>query len=571
MFTSLPKHHTEFMNCSWEQLEPFFTELAQRSLDSSNVEAWLADWSRLGEIIHDIYWRLYVGITIDTTNSQAEANYQRFLDQVYPQAQTAEQQLKQKLLASHLEPAGFATPLKYMRAEAEIFRPANLPLLAQELKLSSEYDRLAGAQTVAWEGEEVTLMQLQKAYQSPSREERQRAWRLAAERQLADRQAINNLWVELMQVRGQLAENAGFSNYRDYRWQQMLRLDYTPADCACFHQAIAEVAVPAAQRLYERRRRKLGLASLRPWDLNVDAWGLPALRPFSQVEDLERKVAAIFQRIDPRLGEHFASMRRERLLDLDNRKGKAPGGYCTEFLVERRPFIFMNAVGIHEDVLTLLHEGGHAFHIFEAAPLPYVQQFQFGMEFGEVASTSMELLCIPYLTSEQGGFYSARDAARACIEYLEALLLFWPYMAVVDAFQHWVYENHALASDPANCDAYWDELWQRFMPGENWSGLDAERVTGWQRKLHILQSPFYYIEYGLAQLGALQVWRNAQLDQAAAVTAYRRALSLGSTVSIPELYAAAGIRFAFDVPAVQSGVDLIESTIQELEMKVEAA
>ncbi|MEW5869205.1 MAG: M3 family oligoendopeptidase [Chloroflexota bacterium] len=571
MFASLPKHHTEFMHCSWEQLEPFFTELSLRSLDSSNVEAWLRDWSRLGEIIHDIFWRLYVGITVDTTDSQAEARYQRFLEQVYPQAQAAEQQLKEKLLASGLEPAGFATPLKNMRTEAEIFRPANLPLLSKELKLSSEYDRLIGAQTVAWDGEEVTLTELQKVYQAPDREQRQHAWQLAAQRQLADRRAIDALWIELMQVRGKLAENAGFSNYRDYRWKQLLRLDYTPADCARFHQAIEQVAVPAALRLYKRRRHKLGLDALRPWDLNVDVWGLPALRPFKQVEELERKVAAIFQRIDPALGEHFEVMRRERLLDLDNRKGKAPGGYCTEFLVERRPYIFMNAVGIHEDVLTLLHEGGHAFHIFEAAHLPYVQQFQYSMEFGEVASTSMELLSFPYLTSDQGGFYSTWDAARACIEYLEALLLFWPYMAVVDAFQHWVYENHSLASDPAHCDAHWDELWQRFMPGVDWSGLDAERLTGWQRKLHILQAPFYYVEYGLAQLGALQVWRNARQDQAAAIAAYRQALALGGTVSIPELYAAAGICFGFDVPAVQLGVDLIESAIHELETIVESA
>jgi oligoendopeptidase F len=367
-----------------------------------------------------------------------------------------------------------------------------------------------------------------------------------------------------MQLRCQLAENAGQPDYRSYRWKQLLRLDYTPQDCVRFHQAIEQIAVPAALRLYQKRQQRLGVDRLRPWDLDVNPFGQPPLRPFTEITQLEDGVTRIFHRVDPQLGEYFAQMRRAGLLDLDNRKGKAPGGYCTEFIAVNQPFIFMNSVGLHEDVQTLLHEGGHAFHVYETAPL-CIQQRQVGMEFAEVASMGMELLSAPYLIREQGGFYSPQDAARARVEHLSGAILFWPYMAVVDAFQHWAYENPQAASHPQNCDARWAELWARFMIGVDWGGLEDELVTGWQRKLHIHTDPFYYVEYGLAQLGAMQVWRNALQDQARAVAAYRRALALGSTASVPELYAAAGAKFAFDADALKAVIDLAEQTIDDLE------
>jgi oligoendopeptidase F len=257
-------------------------------------------------------------------------------------------------------------------------------------------------------------------------------------------------------------------------------------------------------------------------------------------------------------------MRGEKLLDLDNRKGKAPGGYCTAYEAAGVPFIFMNAVGLHDDVQTLLHEGGHAFHVFECIDLAH-QQVEVPLEFAEVASMGMELLAAPYLTADKGGFYTPQEAARARIETLQSDLRFWPYMAVVDAFQQWVYDNPSQASDPAHCDAKWAEQWDRFMVGVDWSGLEDEKVTGWQRKLHIHTVPMYYIEYGLAQLGAVQVWRNALHDQARAVAAYRRALSLGGTATLPQMFAAAGAKFAFDEEILGQAVDLIVKTISELE------
>jgi oligoendopeptidase F len=550
---------------SWPKIEPFFNDLALHPLGATGIAGWLADWTSLSQLLSETYQRLYVATTVDTTDQQAELRYQAFLNGIYPQAQAANQKLKEKFLASGLEPDGFAIPLRNMRAEAELFREANLPLLSEEKILNTEYDRIKGNQTVGWKGEELTILQLQPVYQDPDRVEREDAWRMAAARQLTDRQAINNLWRKLMDLRQQLASNAGCTDYREYRWREMLRFDYTPHDCVRFQQAIEAVVVPAAERIYEKRRKQLGLESLRPWDLNVDPSGRLSLHPFNDVAQLEETTARIFDHVDPQLGKYFEVMRREELLDLDNRKGKAPGGYCIEFSAARRPFVFMNAVGIHEDALTLLHEGGHAFHVFESAHLPYFQQLQVPMEFAEVASMGMELLASPYLAIPAGGFYNEADAARARIEHLESIITFWPYMAVVDAFQHWVYENHADASNPDLCDAKWVELWKRYMRGVDWNGLEQEMATGWHNKSHIHQDPFYYFEYGLAQLGAIQIWRNAIDDQVGAVAAYRRALSLGGTASLPELYQTAGAGFAFDKKTLTTAVKLAEETIEALD------
>jgi len=552
----------EFMDWPWSQIEPLYIELNQRAIHAANLPDWLADWSQLSSLVYETNQRRYVAITCDTTDQEAQAAYDSFVENIFPHSEAAEQSLKEKLLASGLETPGFELPLRNLRAEAAIFTPENLPWLAKELKLKAEYDKIIGAQTIDWEGQETTLLQLYPVYLQPDRQKRERAWRLAAQRQLADRQAINELWVKLMEVRGQLACNAGLPDYRAYRWVQLLRFDYTPQQCEQFHQAIRAVAVPAANFLHTKRRQKLGLHSLRPWDLFIDLAAQSPLRPFGQVNELEEGVARIFRQLDPELGNYFGIMRREGLLDLDNRKGKAPGGYCTEYPVSGRPFIFMNAVGIQEDVQTLIHEGGHAFHVFESNHLPYLQQKRPGLEFMEVASTGMELLAAPYLIRERGGCYTPSEAARAQMEFLDSAIRFWPYMAVVDAFQHWVYENHQAASDPANCDAQWGVLWDQYMVGEDWDGLEEERITGWQRKLHIIQEPFYYIEYGLALLGAFQVWRNSLADSKAAIAAYRKALSLGGTATLPQLFAQAGAKFAFDAQTLQEAVELGIETIK---------
>jgi len=565
MLSPLPATTLKFMDWPWAQIEPYFQELAERPLDATSLSTWLADWSHLSKLLYETYWRLHIATTVNIADAQAEQSYKAFLDEIQPPSQAAEQKLKEKLLASGLQPDGFEIPLRNLRAETALFRQENLPLLSEELKVSAEYDKITGVQTVEWQGKEVTVSQLAPEYLNPDRALRERAWRLASERWLADREALNELWVKLLGVRRQLAANANLPDYRAYRWRQWLRFDYTPEDCKKFHQAIEQAVVPAASRIYEKRRRLLGVKTLRPWDINVDPRGRPPLKPFETVAELEAKCAAIFHQVDPQLGEYFEVMRREKLLDLDNRKNKAPGGYCNDFPVARRPFIFANSVGLHDDVQTVLHEGGHAFHSFETFSLPYFQQLYAPIEFCEVASMGMELLASPYLTRDFGGFYTAQEAARARIEHLESILLFWPYMAVVDAFQHWAYENPDHAAKPAECDAHWEALWQRFMPDVDWSGLEQERETGWHRKLHIFQVPLYYVEYGLAQLGAVQVWRRALSDQAGAVAAYRKALALGNTATLPELYATAGARLAFDAETLAQAVELVEGKIAELD------
>lgn len=566
MFRSLSDDPTVFMNWSWGDIEPHYRLLEQYLLTAENVSEWLVGWTAIADRINEWYARLNVAITADTTDASAEARYNAFLDEIYIPVQAADQKLKNKFLESGLRADGFEIPVRKMRVEADLFRPENLPLLSEERKLASDYNKIIGAQTVPWRGEERTLQQMRPFLLDSSRTTREQVWRLMASRQLADRQAINSLWQKFIPLRCKLAENAGLPDYRSYRWSQMLRLDYTPQDCLQFQEAIEQVVVPAATRVYERHRQRSGLENVRPWDIDQDLYPLiqPALPPYGNVSDLEQKAENVFYQVDPQLGDYFHTLRANALLDLDNRKGKAPGAYCTGFPVVRLPFVFMNAVGLAGDVRTILHESGHAFHNFERLQLPYAQQRNPGLEFAEVASMAMELLASPYILDTMGGFYGQVDVNRYRMEQLEHILVFWPYMAVVDAFQHWVYTNPRLAVEPAACDEYWLLLWQRFIPGVDWTSLEVEAMTGWQRKQHIYRYPFYYVEYGMAQLGAVQVWRNALEDQASAVTQYRAALALGGTATLPELYRAAGAQFIFNQDALIAAVSLIEDQLAVL-------
>ena len=574
MLKNLPSSPEALIAWTWPEIETYYQELASLSLTAANAETWLADWSGIGERIEELYARLSVATSVNTADIQADERMNQFLDSIFPKVMEAEEKLKEKLLASRIEPKGFEIPLRNMRAEADLFREANLALLAEQQKLAIQYDKIYGAQTVNWEGEEITLTRLAKNFQQPDREQREKAWKLKAARQLADVQAINELWAKFMDVRARVAQNNDMPSYREYAWQQKLRFDYTPEDCKSFASAIEQVVVPAATRIYEKRKKNLGLDKLRPWDL-VDGWfsrpspptGAPTLKPFASIDELKQGVSTIFHKLDPVLGSYFDTMLAEGLTDLENRKNKAPGAYCSSFTSIRKPFIFVNAVGIHDDVMTTMHESGHAFHVFETAGIPYLQQLAVPMEFAEVASMGMELLASPYLTRQNGGFYSDSDAARARIEHLEGMILFWPFMAVVDSFQQWVYENPARGADPAACNIQWGQLWDRFLPGVDWSGLEEVKLTGWHRKLHIHQIPFYYVEYGLAQLGAVQIFGNALKDQAEAVAAYRKALALGGMVTLPQLFTAAGAKFAFDSAILKTAVGLMEQVIGELEEK----
>jgi oligoendopeptidase F len=547
----------------WSDYEGRYAELASTELSSDNVQAWLQAWSDLHDELDELGSRIYVAKTVNTADEASSKAYDAFLSDIYPPMAQAEQGLKTLLLASALEPAGFEVPLRNMRSEAALFRDENVPLQSEEMSVSSQYADIVGAQTVQWDGEERTVTQLSKELQGQDRARRETAWRTISTRQLEDRQAINEVWSKLLALRLPQAAHAGYPDYRTYRWEQFQRFDYTPEDCRRFHDAILSEVVPLAAEMMEARRTALGVETLRPWDLDVDPAGREGLRPFNTVDEFIEKTQSAIDKVDAELGAYYRTMRDEGLLDLENRKNKAPGGYCTTFAKVRLPFIFMNAVGKQSDVRTLVHELGHAFHAFEAGKLPLSHQQSYNIEFAEVASMSMELLAGTFMRVEDGSFYDEESFRRAWTEHIQKVVLFFPYMAVVDAFQHWVYANPEAAANPAKCDAEWSALYGKFLPWEDWTGFESALATGWHRKLHIHEIPFYYVEYGIAQLGALQVYANFRRDRAAAVRDYRNGLALGGTVTLPEMFAAAGAKFAFDADTVRGLMSLCREVLAE--------
>lgn len=567
-FSQFPTSVEQIEPTRWETFQPYFAELQERPLTPATIRQWLADWSRLQALFEEAGALIYIHKSQDTADKEKEQAFLDFINHVIPPAKVAEQNLKQRFLA--LDPVAYGLEdlgkiWRDLANDAALFREESIPLITQIAELSNDYDKVTGGMSAEWGGEAKNLSQLDALLQEKDQAVREQAWLTMHGLWLAARPRLNEIYADLLKLRHQVALNAGLPDYRAYAFQQYRRFDYTPEDCLTFHEAIATVVVPAAQRIYEKKRARLGVETLRPWDVLVDASSAPPLRPYQGQDALVQGSLDMFHRVDGELGRQFAAMAEEELLDLETRAGKAMGGYCSTLPLRKRPFIFMNGVGQHGDVQTMLHEAGHAFHVFETAHLPLIWQAEPPMEFCEVASMSMELLAAPYLTKDQGGFYTAEEAARARIEHLEGIITFWPYMAVVDAFQHWVYTHPEEATSGANCDAAWDALWQRFMPGANWAGYEAMRETGWHRKLHIFEIPFYYVEYGIAQVGAVQVWRNSLVDQAAAVKNYRHALSLGSTVPLPQLFAAAGAEFRFDEPMLRELVALLEETIARLE------
>jgi len=552
----------------WGDFEPLYTDLNAAALQEGNTPDWLSRWTVVSDLLEEVFNRLYVLTSINTRDENAQQRFDHFIEKTYPKAKAAEEKLRQKFLASGCTLEGFKIPLRNMRADVAVFREENLGLMVEEEKLNTAHDKIIGAQTVEWRGEEKTVRQMEVVLRENERQIRREGWERIANRQLQDRQAINHQWQQYMELRKKIAANADCADYRAYRWKVLKRFDYSPQDCKKFHSAIEKVVVPAVGRMMERRRERLGVDTLKYFDLFVDPTGLPPLHPFADGGELEKKASAIFHQVAPRFGKYFDRMRDEGLLDLVNRKNKADGGYCTYFSHSKQPFIFANAVGIHDDVQTLMHEGGHAFHAFESFDLPYFQQrseSNLPTEIAEVASMTMEFFTHPYFEASKGGFYSSQDAARAVLDHLEGGLSFWPYMAIVDAFQHWSYEHPQSGGDPDQCDQKWMELEKRFRPFIDWRGYEDVLMTGWHRKGHIHYAPFYYVDYGLAMLGAVQIWGNYLNDQSAAVADYCKMLSMGATATLPALYRAAGARFAFGEDVLRDAVSLMEGKMKELD------
>jgi len=421
---------------------------------------------------------------------------------------------------------------------------------------------------VDWDGEAKTIPQLQPYLKAAERAVRERAFRLGAQAYLAKRDELADIFDRMYALRVAVAREAGFADYQQYCFATKHRFDYTPSDTARFHEAVQQTVTPAVERLMAHRRQALGLDVLRPWDVSVDLGTSTPLKPFADVGTFVNRAQSIFTRVDPELGGQFGLMATEQLLDLESRPGKAPGGYCTDLAFRGRPFIFMNAVGVPDDVNTLVHEAGHCFHDFATHALPFTWQRRTGHEAAELASMSMELLAMPYLV-QPDGYYAPEEARVAWLEHLEDVLGALVHIASVDAFQAWIYTDPAGADRDAR-DAKWLALRDQFERGVDWNGLEPERLARWYRQLHIFELPFYYIEYGIAQLGALQVFRNAVHDAGSAVAAYKRFLALGGTRPLPELYAAAGAKLIFDAEAMAELVAFTEERIEALRAGAEA-
>lgn len=563
----LPDAPAAFADATWDDVAPFYDRLQEVPLDRESAPDWLAAWTRLEELVGEAGTLSMTAYTGDTTDPAKEAAYLRFSTEIFPRMEERQAALARRLIALGWSRPDLETVLREMRTDVELFREENVPLFAELEELDARYQKITGGLSVEWDGERKTIPQLQPFLKDPDRRVRERAFRAGMGAYLEKRDELADLFDRMYELRQQVARNAGFPDFEKYSFQAKHRFDYGPDECRRFHDAVEQTVVPAATRLMEHRRERLGLDSVRPWDLGVDPNGAAALRPFETVDEFVRRAQAVFASVDGELGDQFRTMAEEGLLDLESRPGKAPGGYCTKLPFRGRPFVFMNAVGVPDDVHTLVHEAGHCFHAFLAHPHPYIWQRGTGSEAAELASMSMELLAMPHL-ERPVGYYEPRDVRRAWLEHLEDIVLALPHIASVDAFQSWIYtsgEGH----DRDARDRAWLEIRERFEPYVDWSGLERERVARWYRQLHIFQYPFYYIEYGIAQLGALQVWRDSMADYASAVQRYKAALALGGTRPLPEIYATAGARLIFDAPAMGELIAMLEERIVQLRQEEE--
>jgi oligoendopeptidase F len=549
----------------WNQIAPLFDKLeaaAASARTTAELERWILDDGELTAALEEESTRRYIAMTCHTDNAEAEKAYLHFVEEIEPRAKPRQFNLT-RLFLEHPARAGLSRERYFVfdrtaQVQAQLFRPENVALETEEAKLSQQYQKLIGSLTVTFQGQERTLVQMGRYLEEPDRALRQEAWELTARRRLQEADRIEDLFEQLLKLREQIAANAGFANYLQYAFKWRGRFDYTPEDCLKFHEAIEKEIMPVLRRLQAKRREKLGLATLRPWDLSVDPSNQPPLRPFENVENLVNRTADIFTQLDARLARDFRLMREKHLLDLENRKGKAPGGYQSTLAESRLPFIFMNAVGMQRDVETILHEAGHAFHALATREEDLHAYRSAPIEFCEVASMSMELLGNEFIEK----FYAPAEARRARRQHLERVVDIFPWIATVDAFQHWIYSHPGHTR--AERQQAWVELMSRFGGDVDWSGHEQVRANLWHRQLHIFLHPFYYVEYGIAQLGALQVWFNSKKDKARALEDYHRGLALGGSRPLPELFEAAGCRFDFSRQTVQPLVQLVQSELVSL-------
>ncbi|WP_165075842.1 M3 family oligoendopeptidase [Paludisphaera rhizosphaerae] len=545
---------------TWEQIEPWYQKLLALPVDTpEQVETWLAASDELNAAVGQEGTARYVAMTCQTDDPAREASYLEFVREVEPKLKPYLNDVRNRFLdapgRAGLSKDRYHVFVRSLENRRALYREANIPRETRLAELQQSYQKAVGAMTVQFQGQERTLAQLSPFLESPDRNVRREAWTLAAERRLTDRDMLDGLFDEMRALRLEIAREAGFDDYVAYSYRNRERFDYGPTEAYAFHEAVEKTVVPLAAEIHREHRKSLGVDSLRPWDLSADSLGRPPLKPYDDVARLAVGAEEIFREVDPDLGAQFAYMREHNLLDLANRKGKAPGGYQTTYEADRLPFIFMNAVGVDGDVRTLLHEGGHAFHTLASRGEKLAAYRESPLEFCEVASMTMEL----FGAGAKDPFYAPAESERSYRKLLEGIVTILPWIATVDAFQHWLYNNPEHTRDDRR--AAWRGLIERFGGDVDWSGLEDARDHSWHRQLHIFLYPFYYIEYGIAQLGALQLWKRSLTDRPGAVASYRKALSIGGARPLPQLFEAAGARFAFDVPTI---APLMETIGQEL-------
>jgi oligoendopeptidase F len=555
----------QFTLTKWEDVAPYFNDLLERELtDANDLQKWMADRSELEAILEeDLAWR-YIRVSRDTQNEEHTQAYTQFVQEIQPHMAPLDDQLNKKLLAcSYVDELGgedYKIYLRGVKKAVELFREENVPLQAEISTKSQEFGAISAAQTISHESKEITMQQATTFLKNPDRAIREEVFTKIAKRRAQDSETLHSLFDSLFEKRHQVAVNAGFVNFRDYMFAAMGRFDYTKEDCFAFHQAIAEEIVPIVKSFQQEQAQKLGLQKLRPWDTEVDPEGRPPLKPFQTGDELLQGSIRMLEKLDPYFSDCLRTMNSLGHLDLESRPGKAPGGYNYPLYEIGVPFIFMNAVGSQRDLITMVHEGGHAIHSFLSRDLKLTGFKSLPSEVAELASMSMELLTMDYWDE----FYkNPEDLKRARMEQLKSVLQILPWITTVDEFQHRLYElpNHSREQRTA----IWNDLLEKYGTGlVDWSGFEETRSTSWQRQLHIFEVPFYYIEYGMAQLGALSVWMNFRLQPDEALSQYKEALKLGYTRTIPDIYRTAEIEFDFSQSNIRKLAAFIKKELEEL-------
>ncbi len=558
----LPK---DFVVSNWESLEPFFKMLLERDISTKeNLEQWLKDQSELeAAVSEDACWR-QIKMTCDTQNKSIEEAFNYFCVHIQPNVQPYADALNKKLMSApslqELDPEKYFTYLRNIKKNIELFREENIPIQSELAVLQQQFGQISGAMTVEINGQQFTLQQAAKFLESEDRSTREEVYLKIQEKRLEGKDSLNDLFDKLIALRNTESKNAGFDNYRDYRFKELGRFDYEQKDCFQFHEAVKQHVLPLVNEIYGKKKIALGVDTLRPWDLEAQPIGTKPLHPFTTGEQLLQKTIDCFQQLHPFFADCLSKMKAMQHLDLESRMGKAPGGYNCPLAESGAPFIFMNAAGQMHDVTTMVHEGGHAIHSFLSHPLELNGFKEYPMEIAEVASMSMELFSMDYW---EAFFDNADDLNRAKEHQLERVITIFPWIAIIDKFQHWLYE-HPNHSHQERTIA-WTHVLNEFKDDViDYTGLEKNRANSWQRQLHLFEVPFYYIEYGIAQLGAIGMWMQFKQNKNVALTNYCNALRLGGTKTLPELYKTAGLTFDFSPEKIKVLMDFVKKEMDVL-------